>query len=325
MHVARRRSQREGDRGLAGVGGQQAIAAQGLARRVDQQRLGGIPGALHQRGGGVDSDVANHLAVIRVAQRICDVHHGEAGILGRRKIAHVHFVAGACDLVHVAEREHVGRVTDVIVGHDRRPRQERGDGGIGNGRDGALERRAAQTRIQAHRTGLLEAHLRTAVGTERQRQRVTRINDVRIRNLRIDDPHLGPQPRIAQVHRGDAPERVAAFDRVVLGRTGLERRAGLDRRGGGRRGAGARGGNRRLGRRHVLLVGYGARFACGLRHRGRGGGGGGGVGVPQMRAAAKGDRSDQPARRQASSKYLIRDHPPLLIARGGPHDLRPRF
>src|SRR5437016_11026043 len=55
-------------------------------------------------------------------------------ILRGREIAHVHFVAGACDLVHVAEREHIRRVTDLIGGHDCRPRQERGDGGVGNGR-----------------------------------------------------------------------------------------------------------------------------------------------------------------------------------------------
>src|SRR4029077_2741822 len=33
---------------------------------------------------------------------------------------------------------------------------------------------------------------------------------------------------------------------------------------------------------------------------------------------------DQHTRGGAGSKYLIRDHPPLLIARGGPHR-RPRF
>src|SRR3989440_1535736 len=46
----------------------QAVAAQRLARRVDQQRLGGVSRALHQRGGGVDSDVTDEVAVIRVAQ-----------------------------------------------------------------------------------------------------------------------------------------------------------------------------------------------------------------------------------------------------------------
>ena len=64
--------------------------------------------------------------------------------------------------------------------------------------------------------------LRVAVGAVRQRQHVTGIDEVRVLDLRIDLPDLGPEPRILEEHRGDVPERVAALHGVVHGRVGAD-------------------------------------------------------------------------------------------------------
>src|SRR3954464_13235216 len=44
-----------------------------------------------------------------------------------------------------------------------------------------------------------------------ERQGVARIDQVRILDLRVDLPDLGPIPRVAEELRGDVPQRVAAL------------------------------------------------------------------------------------------------------------------
>ncbi len=157
---------------------------------------------------------------------VAHVHDAEARVERRIQVVHVDLVGLTADEVLLAEREHRRRLLDLIPRQHRRLREEGRDGRVGQRRDRAIQRVAAQTRIQAGRATAGQADLRLAVRAVGERERVARIDKVRVLDLRIDDPDLGPQPRVFQEQRGDVPERVTALDGVALGGIGANQRAG---------------------------------------------------------------------------------------------------
>jgi len=90
---------------------------------------------------------------------------------------------------------------------------------------------------------VVDLQLLLAVAGERKPQRVAGVDAVRVLDLGVHVPDLGPQPGILQEQVGEAPERVALLDHVALRGTGGDRGAGilqdhrrLERRLGGDRG-----------------------------------------------------------------------------------------
>src|SRR5690606_21181741 len=106
---------------------------------------------------------------------------------------------------------------DLVLRENRGAGQERLDRRVGNRGDRAVERRAAQPRLEAGSAAALQADLRLAVRAVGERKHVARIDKVRVRDLRVDVPDLGPQPRVTQEHGRDVPERIATLYGVALG------------------------------------------------------------------------------------------------------------
>jgi hypothetical protein len=129
-------------------------------------------------------------------------------------------------------RDDVWQIVDLILVEDSRPRQECGDRLEGNRGDGFLEWFGANARRQAIHAAAALGDLRPAfelndgapVIQVRQRQDVAGENQVRVLDLRIDLPDFRPIPRVAQEHRCDVPERVAALHDVSLGMTRIQNR-----------------------------------------------------------------------------------------------------
>ncbi len=137
----------------------------------------------------------------------------------------------AADDVFFAERQNVRQRTNLLGSEHRRPRQERLNRRVRDGRYSSVGCRAAQAGADPGAVTLLhdQADLGSSIGADRQRQGVTGINKVRIGDLRVDVPDLGPQPGVLQEHRRDTPKGVAPLDHVALGRRGIEN-AAVDRR-----------------------------------------------------------------------------------------------
>ena len=173
----------------------------------------------------------------------------------------------------------------------------------------------SQARLQARTAVLRDADVRVAVGAVGQRQHVAGINKVRILDLRIDLPDLGPEPGVLEEHRRDIPQRVATLDGVVHRRVGADELRGLRGSLGGRHLVHGRDG--RLGRGHVV----GRIRGLGGRGRRRGGGArkflGRRLAARQEHGGGKEGHETQEARRYPGEyarlfKLLIRKHPPLL-------------
>ena len=143
---------------------------------------------------------------------------------------HVNLMTRAADHVVIAERQDVrgtsawSRVS--TVGFERNEAMAE-NGIVSIGPSSVF---AAQARRKARTAVLRNAHVGITAGAISQRQHVTRIDQVRIFDLRVDLPDLRPEPRVLEEHRGDVPKRVATPHGVVHGRIRADELRGLRRR-----------------------------------------------------------------------------------------------
>ncbi len=118
----------------------------------------------------------------------------------------------------------VRQVVEVLV-DDPGTRQERRDRFIRNRRNRFLEGFGADARRQTLEAAAAARDLRAAfelndgpaVVQISERQNVAGENQVRVFDLRVDLPDLRPNPRVAQKHRCDVPQRIAALHHVGVG------------------------------------------------------------------------------------------------------------
>ncbi len=108
------------------------------------------------------------------------------------QIGDVDRVASARNHVLIAKRDDVWRVMHLLVGEYGRAREEGGNCGVGNRRDRPIQRRTAQTGVEARGAALLEPNNRPTIFPERQCKRVTGIDQVRVGDLGVDIPDLRP-------------------------------------------------------------------------------------------------------------------------------------
>ena len=162
----------------------QPVAFERFARAFGEHRLGHFAGPVHHGGGHVRSLVADDVARTDVVDRFADVHDRVALVELTVQAFHVDLVSRAADHVVVAEREDVRRIQGLLLGEHAGLGQERGDRRERNGVDGAVERFAAQAGLQARAAVLRNADVGIAIGAIRQRQHVTRIDEVWVLDLR---------------------------------------------------------------------------------------------------------------------------------------------
>ncbi len=154
---------------------------------------------------------------------------------------------------------------------------------------------------------MLDADLGATVATVGQYQHIARVDPMRIPDLRIDVPDLGPLPGILQEYVGNAPQGVTAFDGVFGGRGRFDhvcRRRGRRGHGGiprplARPNGGLSGGQLHLGRSGSGLHGRDGRFLDGR-------------GMAEHCAAAERHHGGNDSYGQARSESAIESHRPLL-------------
>jgi hypothetical protein len=202
---------------------EQIVADQRLARAVEQMQRSRVADAIDTALADVNALVAEHRVVVRVDELVAEVHDVVDGALRAVRVAPIEVAPRAADQA-VAVLDDIGQARQLLFLEHDRARQERPNLGIRNRRDCALERQLADARREALDTAAA-AHSGTALQLNRgpavvqinERQRVARIDKVRILDLRVDLPDLGPIPRVAEKLRSDIPERVATLHDVGFG------------------------------------------------------------------------------------------------------------
>ena len=122
----------------------------------------------------------------------------------------------------VADTDDVRLVSDFV------PRQQPGaaDEGhqevVGDRADRFAQGLRSHLRREPHVTRTPDRDARAPVDVD-EMQHVTRIDEMRVLDHRVDVPDFGPIPGVAQEHRGDVPQRVAALDDIGVRRIGRER------------------------------------------------------------------------------------------------------
>ena len=167
--------------------------------------------------------VAEHVAVVGIPELVADVVDAVAmPDHAAFEATHVDVIADRGNQPVVAGARDIGRAIDLVPGQHGRARHECRDAVVRDREDCAIQRVRAHARREAHVAAARERDLRPAVHPG-ERELVPRIDEVRVRDLRIDVPDLRPVPGIGQEFRRDVPERVARHDDVTAGRIGRHR------------------------------------------------------------------------------------------------------
>ncbi len=212
-----RRARDEVDLRVAGER-HQDVAVERLARGIHDQHRGRIAGALEIGLAREQALVAEHVAVVRVLQLVADVIDAVAGAEGgAAEAAHVDLLARRGREPVVAAVRDVRRALDLLLREHGRPLHECRDVIVRDRVDRLRQRMLAHARRQARGATLRDGHARLPVHPG-ERERVARIDQVRVRDLRVDVPDLRPVPGVGEELRGDVPQRVARLHHVGRGR-----------------------------------------------------------------------------------------------------------
>src|SRR5262249_7270449 len=138
------------------VGGEDLVTLQGLAGGVDEQRLRRATRLGHQRCGCIDALVTDDLVVVRVAQLVTNVHHAVSRIGCCLQIGDVDLMAATGGYMLTAESNNVGSFAKLLVSENRGTREKRRNSGVRNRRNGPVQRRAPQARVEPCSATLLK-------------------------------------------------------------------------------------------------------------------------------------------------------------------------